>query len=76
MPETAARGTSGTPLRQRMIDQTRIANFAESTQTSYIGEIEQLTKHYKTSPADLDADQVAGSLLQAMPALPLSPPTT
>ena len=31
MTETAADGTSGTPLRQRMIDQMRITNFAAST---------------------------------------------
>jgi len=66
MTETAADGTSGTLLRQRMIDQMRIANFAQSTQTSYIGEIEQLAKHYKASPADLDADQVRAWVLHGI----------
>ena len=31
MTETTADGTTGSPLRQRMMDQMRIANFAEST---------------------------------------------
>ena len=66
MTETAAEGTSGTPLRQRMMDQMRIANFAESTQTSYIGEIKQLAKHHKASPADLDADQVRAWVLHGI----------
>ena len=66
MTEKAADGTSGTPLRQRMIGQMRIANFAESTQTTYIGEIEQLAKHYKASPADLDADQVRSWVLSGI----------
>ena len=37
MTEKAAAGTSGTPLRQKMIDQMCIAGLAESTQTTYIG---------------------------------------
>ena len=66
MTGTTAEGTTGSPLRQRMIDQMRIANFAESTQTSYIGEIEHLAKHYKASPADLDADQVRAWVLHGI----------
>ena len=66
MTETTAEGTTGSPLRQRMIDQMRIANFAESTQTIYIGEIAQLAKHYKASPADLDADQVRAWVLSGI----------
>ncbi len=66
MTETTADGTSGSPLRQRMIDQMRTANFADSTRASYIGEIEQLAKHYKASPADLDADQVRAWVLHGI----------
>ena len=66
MTEKAANGTIGTPLRQRMIDQMRIADFAESTQTTYIGEIEQLAKHYKASPADLDAGQLRAWVLHGI----------
>ena len=57
MTGKAADGTKS-PLRQRMIDQMRIANLAESTRYAYILEIEHLAKHYKASPADLDAEQV------------------
>ena len=50
MTGNAADGTTGSPLRQRMIDQMRIANLAESTRITYIGEIEHLARHYKASP--------------------------
>lgn len=66
MTETTAEAATGSPLRQRMMDQMRIADFAESTQTVYIGEIEQLAKHYKASPADLDADQVRAWVLHGI----------
>ena len=49
-----------------MIDQMRIASFAESTQTTYISEIEQLAKHYKASPADLEADQLRAWVLSGI----------
>ena len=39
----------GSPLRQRMVEQMRIANLAESTQYSYLFEIERLARHYKAS---------------------------
>ena len=66
MTGNADDATTGTPLRQRMMDQMRIANLAESTQTTYIGEIEHLAKHYKASPADLDADQVRAWVLSGI----------
>lgn len=49
-----------------MNDQMRIAEFAESMQTIYIGEIEQMAKHYKASPADLDADQLRAWVLHGI----------
>ena len=52
------------PLRQRMIDQMRIANLAESTQIAYLFEIERLAKHYGTSPADLDGEQLRDWILK------------
>ena len=75
MTGTTAEGTTDSPLRQRMIDQMRIANFADSTRASYIGEIEHLAKHYKASPADLDADQVRSWVLSGIDR-GLSPATT
>ena len=58
MTGKAATATKGSALRQRMMDQMRIANLAESTQCAYIFEIERLAKHYKASPADLDGEQL------------------
>ena len=46
MTGKALDGAKGTPLRQRMIEQMRIANLAESTQIAYLFEIERLAKHY------------------------------
>ena len=63
MTGKALNGTKGSPLRQRMIDQMRIANLAESTRYAYTLEVEHLAKHYKASPADLDAEQVRAWVL-------------
>ena len=52
MTEKAIGGAKGSPLRQRMIDQMRIANLAESTQCAYLFEVERMAKHYGASPAD------------------------
>ena len=63
MTGKALNGTNGSPLRQRMIDQMRIANLAESTRYAYVLEVEHLAKHYKASPANLDAEQVRAWVL-------------
>ena len=42
----------------------RIANLAESTQIAYLFEIERLAKHYGTSPADLDGEQLRDWILK------------
>ena len=63
MTGKAVDGTKSSPLRQRMIDQMRIANLAESTRYAYTLEVEHLAKHYKASPADLDAEQVRAWVL-------------
>ncbi len=65
----------GSPLRQRMIEQMRMANLAESTQYSYLYEIERLADHYKASPADLNADQLRAWVLRLIDH-GLSPATT
>ena len=64
MTGKAAGTAKGSPLRQRMIDQMRIANLAESTQIAYLFEIERLAKHYGTSPADLDGEQLCDWILK------------
>ena len=63
MSGKAAGAAKGSPLRQRMIEQMRIANLAESTQIAYLFEVERLARHSGTSPADLEADQVRGWVL-------------
>ena len=75
MTENTCDANSVAPLRQRMIDQMRIANLAESTRITYIGEIEQLAKHYKASPAELDADHLRAWVLSGIDR-GLSPATT
>ena len=64
MTGKAAGAAKGSPLRQRMIDQMRIANLAESTQIAYLFEIERLAKHYGASPADLDGEQLRDWVLK------------
>ena len=68
MTGKAAAGTAGTLLRRKMIDRMRIAGLAESTRTrtTCIGEIEHLARHYKASPADLDADQLRAWVLSGI----------
>ena len=47
-----------TPLRQRMIDDMRIRNFATTTQRSYIHYVAEFAKHFNRSPGDLDLEAV------------------
>ena len=47
-----------------LFEGNKIANLAESTQYSYLFEIERLAGHYKASPADLDADQLRAWVLR------------
>ena len=47
-----------TRLRQRMIDQMRIAGLARNTQASYVREIKCLAKAFNMSPDRLEPEQV------------------
>ena len=64
MTGKATGAAKGSPLRQRMIEQMRIANLAESTQSAYLFEVERLARHYGTSPADLDGEQLRDWVLK------------
>ena len=75
MTENVAGRVKSSPLRQRMIDQMRIANLAASTQSAYLFEVERMAKHYGASPADLDAEQVRDFVLTLIDR-DLSPATT
>ena len=43
-----------TPLRQRMIEDMRIRNFAATTQRSYIHYVAQFAQYFHRTPADLE----------------------
>ena len=52
-----------TPLRQRMLDDMQLRNFAESTQKQYIYAVERFAKHFWKSPTDLTEEHVRAYLL-------------
>ena len=52
-----------TPLRQRMIDDMRLAGFAERTRDVYIQAVRRLAKHYMRSPDLLSEEEVRAFLL-------------
>ena len=47
-----------TPLRQRMIEDMRIRNFAATTQRSYIHYVAQFAEYFHRTPAELDLEAV------------------
>ena len=47
-----------TPLRQRMIEDMCIRNFASTTQRSYIHYVAEFAKYYNRSPQELDLEAV------------------
>jgi hypothetical protein len=57
------RRTTMTPLRQRMIDDMRLAGFAERTRDVYIQAVRRLAAHYKRSPDVLSEEEVRAYLL-------------
>ena len=61
---TSSTKHKGSLIRQRLIDQMRIANLADNTQQSYLREIERLARHYGQSPEQLDAEQIRAWVLE------------
>ena len=47
-----------TPLRQRMIEDMRIRNFAATTQRSYVHYVAQFAQYFHRTPAELDLEAV------------------
>ncbi len=47
-----------TPLRQRMIEDMRIRNFTEQTQTSYCQYVSQFARHFRRSPDRLGPEEI------------------
>ena len=52
-----------TPLRQRMIDDMRLAGFAERTRDVYIQAVRRIAAHYMRSPDVLSEEEVRAYLL-------------
>lgn len=52
-----------TPLRQRMIDDMRLRNYAEGTQKGYISHVAAFARYFNRSPEELDQEAVRQYLL-------------
>jgi hypothetical protein len=52
-----------TPLRQRMLEDMRLAGFAQRTRDVYIQAVRRLAAHYKRSPDLLNEEEVRTYLL-------------
>jgi len=62
-----------TPLRQRMIEDMQIRNFATTTQRSYIHYVAEFAKHFNRSPRELDLEAVRQYQLHLTQERKLSP---
>jgi len=49
-------------LRQKMLADLRIRNYAERTQEIYIGRVAEAARHFKRSPEGLTTEEVRGYL--------------
>jgi integrase/recombinase XerD len=47
-----------TPLRQRMLEDLRLRNYAQNTQKAYLWHVAKFAKHFGRSPADLDYEAI------------------
>ena len=52
-----------TPLRQRMLDEMKLAGLMASTQKVYVREVRRLAAYYRHCPAELSQDEVRRYLL-------------
>lgn len=48
----------GTPLRQRLIEDLKLAGYSVRTQEAYLRAVRQRSRHYQRSPADLNEDEL------------------
>ena len=62
-----------TPLRQRMLEDMSIRNFAENTQRSYIQQITSYAKHFHRSPDELGPEQVRAYQIHLIKVRKLAP---
>ena len=47
-----------TPLRQRMLEDMAIRNFAKNTQSSYLTQVCAFAKHFGKSPDELGPEEI------------------
>ena len=47
-----------TPLRQRMIDDLKLAGYSERTQEAYVASVRKLSEHYSRSPDLIDEEEL------------------
>ena len=64
-----------TPLRQRMIDDMRLRNFAPATQRNYIAHVAAFARYFGKSPELLDMEAVRDYLLYLLDERKMSPET-
>jgi integrase/recombinase XerD len=50
-------------LRERIIEEMKLRNFAAATQKSYLYAVATLAKYYKRPPDQLDSEQIRSYLL-------------
>src|SRR5271166_5979973 len=62
-----------TPLRQRMLEDMRIRNFADTTQRSYVHYVAEFARHFHRSPDELDLEAVRQYQLYLTDVRKLSP---
>src|SRR2546428_6794718 len=55
---TCKRSLAMTPLRQRMLEDMGIRNFAENTQLSYVQQVSAFARYFDRSPEELGPEQV------------------
>jgi integrase/recombinase XerD len=65
-----------TPLRQRMIEDMQVRNFATTTQRSYTHYVADFAKYFNRSPQDLDLEAVRQYQLYLAQERKLSPQST
>jgi len=61
---TSQKKTRGTPLRQRMIEDMKLAALAPRTIETYVDSVRRLAAHYKRSPDQLSEEEVRAYLLE------------
>ena len=79
-PDNRGNGPSGyteeqtmTPMRRRMLEDMRLADFAERTQKAYVNAVAGLAKHYGRSPDLLSEEEVRGFFVHLIEERQLSP---